>query len=154
MGCVPDLLPGRRRLSSNAHRSAVEKLWQVKLSPEPGLDMVRFIESVESGAVKAAYIMGENIIRSLPQQERVEAALKKLDFLVVQDIFYDRTAKLARRYSSRCDRCRKIRIFYQYGRPVSDVFPCGQSAGGRSSGLGNFIPSGKENGISGTVCVG
>jgi formate dehydrogenase alpha subunit len=95
MGMVPDLLPGRRPLTSEVHREAVEKLWQVKLSSEPGMDMVGFIEAVESGQVKAAYIMGENIVRSLPQSKRIEEALKKLDFLIVQDIFYDRTAKFA-----------------------------------------------------------
>jgi formate dehydrogenase (NADP+) alpha subunit len=95
MGMVPDLLPGRRPLTSEVHREAVEKIWQVRLSSKPGLDMVGFIEAVECGKVKAAYIMGENIVRSLPQSKRVEAALKKLDFLAVQDIFYDRTSKLA-----------------------------------------------------------
>ncbi|MCU0599409.1 MAG: molybdopterin-dependent oxidoreductase [Desulfobacterales bacterium] len=95
MGTVPDLLPGRRPLASSFHRETVEKMWQVKLSAEPGLDMVGFIEAAESGKVKAAYIMGENIVRSLPQSKRVESALKKLDLLIVQDIFYDRTAKLA-----------------------------------------------------------
>jgi formate dehydrogenase alpha subunit len=95
MGMVPDLLPGRRPLASAVHREAMESLWQVKLSPAPGLDMVGCIEAMENGQVKAAYIMGENIVRSLPQPKRIENALKKLDFLIVQDIFYDRTAKIA-----------------------------------------------------------
>ncbi len=95
MGMVPDLLPGRRPLTASVHRESVEKIWNVKLPDTPGLDLVGFVEAAESGRVKAAYIMGENIVRSLPQPKRVENALKKLDFLIVQDIFYDRTAKLA-----------------------------------------------------------
>lgn len=95
MGVAPDLLPGRRFLQNADHRAAVGRAWHATISPDPGLDLVGFIEAVESGAVKAAYIMGDNIARSLPQSDRVAAALGKLDFLVVQDILYNRTASLA-----------------------------------------------------------
>ena len=94
MGVAPDLLPGRLPLN-DGHREAMGRIWNATLSPDSGLDLVGFVEAVESGAVKAAYIMGENIVRSLPQSERVAAALEKLDFLVVQDIFFNRTASLA-----------------------------------------------------------
>ncbi len=95
MGVAPDLLPGRKRLQNDTDRAAVARSWHATLSPDHGLDLVGFIEAVESGAVKAAYIMGENIVRSLPQSGRVAAALGKLDFLVVQDILFNRTASLA-----------------------------------------------------------
>jgi formate dehydrogenase alpha subunit len=39
--------------------------------------------------------MGENPARSLPQPDRVAAALQKLDLLVVQDILFTRTAAMA-----------------------------------------------------------
>lgn len=95
MGTVPDCLPGRRRLSDDAARSAFENAWGTKISPDPGLSPLQLIEAVESGEIKALYIMGENLVRSLPQPERVTAALEKLEFLVVQDIVFTRTAKLA-----------------------------------------------------------
>jgi predicted molibdopterin-dependent oxidoreductase YjgC len=39
--------------------------------------------------------MGENPLRSLPQPERVKAALEKLEFVVVQDILNNEIVKLA-----------------------------------------------------------
>ncbi|MFH2046003.1 MAG: molybdopterin-dependent oxidoreductase [Pseudomonadota bacterium] len=95
MGVVPDFLPGRRFLGIDENRKILENKWQVKLPLEPGLDMAGFIEAAESGQLKAAYIMGENLIRALPQPKRVEAALGKLEFIVVQDILNNRLAKLA-----------------------------------------------------------
>jgi predicted molibdopterin-dependent oxidoreductase YjgC len=57
--------------------------------------MSRLIEAAESGRLKALYIMGENPLRSLPQPERVKAALKKIEFVVVQDILNNEIVKLA-----------------------------------------------------------
>ncbi|HEX7503202.1 MAG TPA: molybdopterin-dependent oxidoreductase, partial [Acidobacteriota bacterium] len=47
------------------------------------------------GKIKGLYIMGENPMVSDPNIGHVEQALKKLDFLVVQDIFLTETAQLA-----------------------------------------------------------
>ncbi len=45
------------------------------------------------GTIKALYIMGENPMMSDPDTDHVEKALKKLDLLVVQDIFLHETAE-------------------------------------------------------------
>ena len=95
MGTVPSLLPGRMPLDDDTARKNWEKNWKVKISPDPGLNMSRAIEAAESGQLKALYIMGENPLRSLPQPQRVKAALKKLEFLVVQDILDNEIVKLA-----------------------------------------------------------
>jgi formate dehydrogenase alpha subunit len=95
MGTVPNLLPGRMPLEEDAARKTWEENWKVKISPDPGLNMSRLIEAAESGRLKALYIMGENPLRSLPQPERVKAALKKIEFVVVQDILNNEIVKLA-----------------------------------------------------------
>jgi formate dehydrogenase alpha subunit len=95
MGAVPDLLPGRMPLNDDTARKIWEKNWKVKISPDPGLNMSRVIQAVESGQLKALFIMGENPLRSLPQPERVRSALGKLEFLVVQDILNNEMAKIA-----------------------------------------------------------
>ncbi|MGD8763924.1 MAG: molybdopterin-dependent oxidoreductase [Desulfobacteraceae bacterium] len=95
MGCVPHLLPGRQPLDDETARKKWEKMWQVKISPDPGLNMVRMIEAAEQGNLKAMYIMGENPLRCLPQPERVQKALAKLEFMVVQDILNSETAQMA-----------------------------------------------------------
>ncbi len=95
MGAAPDLLPGRQPLHDNRARKHWEQGWDVKLSPDPGLDAVRMIEEAEKGNLKALYIMGENPLRSLPQSKRVGKALNNLELLVVQDILATETSHIA-----------------------------------------------------------
>ncbi|MBW2613109.1 MAG: molybdopterin-dependent oxidoreductase [Deltaproteobacteria bacterium] len=95
MGTFPDMLPGRQTLGDENNRKNWERKWNVSLSRNPGLNMVRMVEAAERGKLKALYVMGENILRSLPQTERVRQALSKVDFLVVQDILYNETTQLA-----------------------------------------------------------
>ncbi|MCP4648192.1 MAG: molybdopterin-dependent oxidoreductase, partial [bacterium] len=95
MGTVPYSLPGGQLINDEARRKQWEKNWDSKLSPDPGLNMIRMIEEAEKGNLKALYIMGENLLRSLPQQERVQKALANLDLLVVQDILATETHHIA-----------------------------------------------------------
>jgi formate dehydrogenase alpha subunit len=95
MGVAPDTLPGRQRLQNDRVRIQWEDHWGTKLSPDPGLDVVRIIEEAEKGNIKALYIMGENPIRSLPQPERLGKALGQVSLLVVQDILATETSHLA-----------------------------------------------------------
>ncbi len=95
MGTVPDLLPGRQPLRNDMLRKHWEQIWEAKLSPDPGLSMVRMVEEAEKRNLKALYIMGENPLRSLPQPERVRKALNNLEFLVVQDILTTETTHMA-----------------------------------------------------------
>jgi len=95
MGAAPDLLPGRQPLDDETARKRWEKNWKTTISPDPGLNLVRIIEAAEKGSLKALYIMGENPLRALPGAKRVKKALGKLEFLVVQDILNNETAKIA-----------------------------------------------------------
>jgi formate dehydrogenase alpha subunit len=95
MGTVPDLLPGRRPFHNNVDRKYWERIWDVKLSPDPGLNLIRMIEEAEKGNLKALYVMGENPLRSLPQTERIRNALNNLELLVVQDILATETTRVA-----------------------------------------------------------
>ena len=95
MGAVPDYLPGRQPLRNDMMRKHWEQAWEVKLSPDPGLNIIRMIEEAEKGNLKALYIMGENPLRSLPQPERVRKALRNLDLLVLQDILATETTQIA-----------------------------------------------------------
>ncbi len=52
-------------------------------------------EKIEEGEIQAMFIMCSNPIISNPNANFVKKALKKLDFLVVADLFLSDTAKLA-----------------------------------------------------------
>ncbi len=95
MGVAPDSLPGRQSLCNDKIRKHWEQNWEVKLSPDRGLNIIRMIEESEKGNLKALYIMGENPLRSLPQPERISNALNNLELLIVQDILATETTQLA-----------------------------------------------------------
>ena len=95
MGALPNALPGYQRADDDAVRAKFEKAWGVKLPTSPGLTVVEAINAAAEGRLKALYIMGENPMLSDPDIGHVEDALKRLDLLVVQDIFLSETARLA-----------------------------------------------------------
>lgn len=95
MGVAPDSLPGRGLVTDEMSREYWERIWGVRLSPDPGLSIVRMVEEAEKGNLKALYVMGENPLRGFPEIERVQRALQNLEFLVVQDILSNKTSALA-----------------------------------------------------------
>lgn len=95
MGAVADYLPGRQSLQDEMNRKHWEHVWGVKLSPDPGLNVVRMIEEAQKENLKVLYIMGENPIRTLPEPELVRTALGNLELLIVQDILNTETTQMA-----------------------------------------------------------
>jgi formate dehydrogenase alpha subunit len=95
MGCLPDFYPGYQKVNIPPIKEKFEKAWGVKLSDTVGLTAPEMISAAAEGTIKAMYIMGENPVLSDPNVNHTLAALRKLDFLVVQDIFMTETAELA-----------------------------------------------------------
>jgi formate dehydrogenase major subunit len=95
MGSFPHELPGYRHISDAEVRGLFEKEWQVKLHPEPGLRIPNMFDAALCGDFKGLYCQGEDIAQSDPNTHHVEAALKALKCLVVQDIFLNETARFA-----------------------------------------------------------
>ena len=94
-GCLSNVYPGYQKVDDPAIREKFEKAWGVALSPKPGLTATEMIPAALEGKIKAMYIMGENPVITDPHSHHTIDALKKLDFLVVQDIFMTETAELA-----------------------------------------------------------
>jgi formate dehydrogenase major subunit len=95
MGSFPHELPGYRHISDPDVRSMFEDEWQVELHPEPGLRIPNMFDAALAGGFKGLYCQGEDIAQSDPNTHHVEAALKSLKCLVVQDIFLNETARFA-----------------------------------------------------------
>lgn len=95
MGCAPGHLPGFRPVTYGEFRKRYETAWKTSLQEKPGRTLFEMIDGARSGSVKAMYIMGENPVFNLPDGNAVAAALKQLEFVVVQDIFLTETAKMA-----------------------------------------------------------
>ncbi len=95
MGALPDLYSGYQKVTDLGLRKKFERAWRVKLPLTPGITLTEMFDSAMKGHIKAMYIMGENPVISDPDALHVAEAMKRLDFLVVQDIFMSDTAKLA-----------------------------------------------------------
>lgn len=98
VGCHPAMYPGYIPVTNADNRRKVAQVWGVpfeSLSEKPGLTTVEIIQAAHEGKIKGLYIMGENPMISDPNLNHTEEALKKLEFLVVQDIFHTETTQLA-----------------------------------------------------------
>jgi formate dehydrogenase major subunit len=95
MGSFPHELPGYRHISDPQVRGLFEAEWRVKLQAEPGLRIPNMLDAAVCGDFKGLYCQGEDIAQSDPNTHHVEAALKSLECLVVQDIFLNETARFA-----------------------------------------------------------
>jgi len=99
VGALAATYPGYKRVTDKAAIKKLEEVWGTDIaSGKVGLtitEMMDMLEGKMEGHLKALYIMGENPMLSDPDLKEVEGGLRKLDFLVVQDIFMTETAELA-----------------------------------------------------------
>ncbi|MDP2808990.1 MAG: molybdopterin-dependent oxidoreductase [Rhodocyclaceae bacterium] len=89
-GGMATLLPGHRELDNAAHRAEIAALWGVEDVPEvPGLSAVELFDAVHAGRIKALWIACTNPAQSLPEADKIRAALDRCDFVVVQEAWRD-----------------------------------------------------------------
>lgn len=93
MGVCPEYLPGYHTYERAADKFS--SFWKATIPVIPGKDLFQIIDAIESGQIKALYVMGSDPLNFMPNRTRVMKALQKLELLVVQDIFLTDTAKLA-----------------------------------------------------------
>lgn len=95
MGLTPEYLPGYQKVTDRAARRKFELAWEIRLSPDPGLNALEILKKAEEGEIKALYLVGENPVITYPDRSQTLKALENVDFLLVQDIFLSETAKRA-----------------------------------------------------------
>lgn len=95
-GASPVFLPGYQRVDDARARARFEAAWGVPVPEAPGLNLNQMMKGVAAGGpVRGLFVMGEDILVSEPDVARLEAGVKRLEALVVQDIFLTETAKYA-----------------------------------------------------------
>lgn len=132
MGSFPHELPGYRHLSDETTRTLFEKDWGVKLDPEPGYRLPNMFDAATSGDFKGMYIQGEDVAQSDPDIQHVQAALKALDCLIVQDLFLNETAKFAHVFLPGSSFLEKDGTFINAERRISPVRKVMQPLSGMS----------------------
>jgi predicted molibdopterin-dependent oxidoreductase YjgC len=103
MGAIPDRFPGFQHVENDQIRAKFEKAWGVKLQPKRGWHLSDMFEAMDRnddhdgghGRLTTLYVLGENPADSEADRHRALKRLGGLEFLLVQDLFYTKTAELA-----------------------------------------------------------
>ena len=92
VGAVSTRLPGHRRVADSGARQELSDLWGKAVPATTGVAGSDILGAAAAGSISALYLIGQDPAVAGPE---VQAALKRLDLLVVQDAFLTETAKLA-----------------------------------------------------------
>ncbi len=77
-------------LDNAAHREIARDFWKApRVADRPGLKAVDLFDAVADGRVKALWIMATNPVDSMPDADRVKAALAVCPLVVVSDVVAD-----------------------------------------------------------------
>ncbi len=97
VGGLANMLAAHMEIENPVHRERVQRFWASPvIAGKSGLKAVDMFEAVHSGRVKAIWIMATNPVVSMPDADRVRAALAKCELVVVSDCIRDTdTTRLA-----------------------------------------------------------
>lgn len=95
VGALPNVFSDYRPVTDLTAREEHRAIWGVEPPSNKGLRIPDMFDAAHHGTLKAMYILAEDVAQSDPNTTHVVGALESLDFLVVQEIFMNETAKLA-----------------------------------------------------------
>lgn len=132
-GSMPDVFSGYQKVDNAEIRAKFEADWGLTLPTTTGLDNRQMIEAIHEGKLKAMYIKGEDTITSDSNANDVAEAFGKLDFMIVQDIFFSETCRYAdlvlpaspslEKEGTFVNTERRIQRIYQVWEPLGDSKP-------------------------------
>jgi len=123
MGSFPHELSGYRPVGDDAARGLFEAKWGTTLDNKPGYRIPNMFDEACAGNYKGMYIQGEDVAQSDPNIQHVEAAMKALDILIVQDLFLNETARFAHVFLPGTSFLEKDGTFINAERRINRVRP-------------------------------
>ncbi len=92
-GALPNVFPGYQPVTDEAIRAKFEKAWGVSRLPDKvGCTLTDVPHLVKEGKLRAYYIFGEDLVQTDPDSASLRETLKSMEFVIVQDIFMNKTA--------------------------------------------------------------
>ncbi len=95
MGALPSVFSGYQDVNDPAVRKRMEEAWGVELPASPGLTEEEMYGQARRGRFKGLYCIGDDPLHTQADLAAVREAFKKMDMVVVQDIFMTETARMA-----------------------------------------------------------
>ena len=94
-GAMPNLMPGYQPVDDPEVRARFARRWGVPLPVNKGLDNHEMVDAIYQGELRSLYLCGEEMGLVDSNSNYVAAAFQKLEFFVVQDIFFSSTCRFA-----------------------------------------------------------
>jgi len=91
MGCDPSVYTGMASVTKERQR--FEQLWNTPLPGGKGLNLPEMLNDALTDKLKALWVMGYDVFFTMPDANHTSKAFDKLDFIVVQDMFLNETAR-------------------------------------------------------------
>jgi formate dehydrogenase major subunit len=130
-GAMPNYFTGYQKVEDPEIRAKFEKVWGVTLPPKNGLDNHQMIDAIHDGKLKSMYVFGEEMSLVDSNANYVGAALAKVDFLVIQEIFFSETCRFADVVLPACPSLEKEGTFTSTERRIQRLYealsPLGES---------------------------
>ena len=130
-GAMPNFFPGYQKVDDAEIRAKFEKAWNVTLPPKPGLNNHMMIDAIHDGRLKSMYVFGEEMSLVDSNANYVADALQKLDFFVMQEIFFTETCRFADVVLPACPSLEKEGTFTSTERRIQRLYrafePLGES---------------------------
>lgn len=95
LGSWPHVFSGYRFVTDDEVRGSFEANWGVTLDAEPGLRLPNMFDAALTGHFRGMYIMGEDPVQSDPNQSHIIEAMRKMECVILQDLFLNETARYA-----------------------------------------------------------
>lgn len=89
VGGLANQLAAHMEIDNEHHRGIVKEFWKSpNIAESEGLKAVELFDAIDTGKVKAVWIMATNPAVSLPDTNKVKRALDKCEFVVVSDCMH------------------------------------------------------------------
>jgi formate dehydrogenase major subunit len=132
-GSLPTYLPGYDKVADPEVRERYERGWGCKVPTNPGLDNHDMVDAALQGKLRALYLFGEEMLYADSNSNKVAEAFSKLEFFIVQDIFFSETCRFADVVLPACPSLekegtfvnteRRIQRLYEVFEPIGDSRP-------------------------------
>jgi formate dehydrogenase major subunit len=91
MGCEPGKLTGY--VSIPEGKDLFESVWQAPVPTKKGLNLMEMMDAAYDGKIKALWAIGYDVFLTNPNASTTRQALKSLELVIIQDMFFNETAK-------------------------------------------------------------
>jgi formate dehydrogenase major subunit len=121
-GSMPNNLPGYQSVNDPEVRARFEATWKTKLPSTKGFDNHEMVDAIYQGKLKSLYLIGEEMAVVDSNANHVAEAFSKLDFFVVQDIFFSVTCRFADVVLPACPSLEKDGTFTSTERRIQRLY--------------------------------